>query len=194
MLLSASHPAVGRKRSSRAYTAASRSSGSTRIAHWLCQSTRTWPHSLNAGGRTLSGSGAGAPEASKYTRWPSHSPLAAAANAASTRANEDDAEADADADAEARAGVRGPRARERRGRSDAPPIEARRADDADIARTRERREGRKRRGAADAEAIARDEDNWHGGDDDKHHPMVTRRRRRLLRLVRARRVFVIDIL
>ena len=62
------------------------SPGVTHMAHWLCQSTKTWPHSLNAGGMNFSGMGAGVPRASKYTRWPSHSPLAAAAKSASIEA------------------------------------------------------------------------------------------------------------
>ena len=118
----------------------------------------------------MSGSGAGAPEASKYTRWPSHSPLAAAANAASTRANEDDADADADA----RAGVRGPRARERRGRSDAPPIEARREDVDDIARTRQRPRGGREGGLRTREAIARDRTT--GGGEEATISVIRRRR------------------
>jgi hypothetical protein len=42
----------------------------------------------------FSGMGVGAPVASKYTRWPSHSPLAAAAKSASSDAGEAEARTD----------------------------------------------------------------------------------------------------
>ena len=88
VLASASHPCVGRNRSSRAYTP---SSTVTFIAHCDCQSTRSTPYSLNAGGTNRSGMSWALPVASKYTRWPSHSPDAAARKSASVSAVATDA-------------------------------------------------------------------------------------------------------